>query len=415
MKAEISELLNGWLFRWPEYSLTVKATRVRIPSDGQVKGELTMEREDQGQVYHLLVPTHFNFSAELSRQRYAKQLGDKLDLGIEWREIFDYLCERVQYLARAGESYVEVYPEKDTPPPERLLGPVIYKGVQNIIFGEKGTHKSTIAYVTGFCLTLPWTDNPLDLPVPKRSVKGLVLDWETDEPIFRYYLSRMQRGMNIPVCSLFYRRCTLPLVEDIEPIQQLCESTGAELLIIDSLGAAAGADRGELKGAESALRFNAALRSLKMTSLIIAQTSKDPHRSKSIFGSTFFTYYARNIWELVSGQDDFSDTQHVALMHRECNLGKKVPPLGIRIDYNQDDDSMKLEREAFSPSEFAEKASAAMRILEAVKRGAMTSTELTESLDLARNTVDAALSRLRRQRRIMDTGGKKWGLTEVEF
>ena len=216
MNAKVTELINGYLIEFADHHLAVKVSRLRIPPDGQVKGELEITQNKNGTPTFLLVPTQFNFSSEPTRARYAKDLAAKLAIKLEWKEILDYVAYKVQELARAGDAFVEVFPDPDTPPPEQLLEGIIYKGVQNIIFGEKGVNKSTLAYLLAMCVTLPWKDNPFSLRVPKQSIKTLVLDWETDRPIFEYYLSRLQRGMNIPVCSLYYRRC-LSLIHISEP------------------------------------------------------------------------------------------------------------------------------------------------------------------------------------------------------
>ena len=411
---KVDELINGYLLDFPAYRLLARATNLWISRDGQVYGQLEVRHDNGTGQRVLLVPTKANFSSEQTRQRLANQLSEKLDLEIEWREFLDDLTQRVQQLARAGDPAVEVFPDTDSPPPEQLLQGLIYKGVQNIIFGEKGVLKSTLAYLLGMCVTLPWRDNPLDLSVPDKSVKALVLDWETDENIFRYCVSRLQRGMAIPLCSLHYRRCALPLTDDIEAVQKHIADTGTDLLIIDSLGAAAGGERGELKGSEAALNFNTAVRKLKRTSLVIGQTSKADAdgKRKTIFGSTYFTYYARNILELCAGHDDYGDTQHLALFHRECNLGKKMAPMGLRVQFNADG-SINIERESVSVAEFSQKVSVGMRILEALKQGAMTSRQLTDYLEVGRNTVDQALKRLRVNHKVIDTGDKKWGLPKI--
>ena len=408
----ITEVINGYILEWPEHKLLAKATRIRTPSDGQVKGELEIQRNVNGTINYLLVPTQFNFSSEPTRAKFAKQLTEKLDVKLEWKEIFDCISETVQRLARAGDSCIEVYPQETVTLPQQLVGNIIYKGVQNIIFGEKGVNKSTLAYLLGICVSLPWPENPLGLEVPTESVKTLVLDWETDKPIFEYCISRLQKGMQFPYCSLYYRRCNLPLADDIEPIQKHIEASRAKLLVIDSLGAAAGGEHGELKGAESALLFNSALRKLDITSLIVGQTKKgDDEKKKTIFGSTYFTYYARNIFELCAGEDDFSDTQHLGLFHRECNLGRKTPPLGLRLTYTPE--SIDIEREPVSIAEFVHKVSVSKQILETLKEGAMTAKELQEHLDVSRGSIDMALKRLRQHKQITDTGGKKWGLLSV--
>lgn len=416
VKPEIEEQIDGYLIKWSApYNLAARVSRLRIPSDGQVRGELEIKHSKNGKQFSLLVPTQFNFSSEPTRVRYAKELSGKVDTEIEWKEIFDFLCQEIPERVRAGDDVVEVFPDPKSPPPEELLQGLIYKGVQNIIFGEKGVLKSTLAYFLGMCITLPWRDNPLDLSVPKESIKTLVLDWETDRSSFLYYMSRLQKGTNIPMCSLYYRRCTLPLIDDIEAIQKYIEKTKAGLLVIDSLGAAAGGERGELRGSESALLFNASLRKLKLTSLIIGQTSKGDvtGKKKTIFGSTYFTYYARNIFELCAGHDDYGDKQHLALFHRECNLGKRMPPIGLRVEFNDTDGGINIAREAVSIAEFSQKVSTSLRILEALKGGAMSSKELVDCLEVSRNTVDQALRRLRIDHKITDTGEKKWGLPNI--
>lgn len=414
MSRKITELINGFQIEFTEENLVAKITRIRTPSDGQVKGQLEIKHSKNGTDAILLVPTQFNFSSEQTRTRFAKSLGDKLGLEIEWRGVFDYLGQKVQELARSGDTYLEIWTDAEAPPPERWLGGILYKGVQNIIFGEKGVSKSTFAYILALCLALPWTNNPLELEVPNRSIKTLVLDWETDKDIFGYYTTRLRRGMNVPVCSLYYRRCTLPLIDDIEPIQAYIEATGVDLLIIDSLGAAAGGERGELKGSEAALMFNTALRKLKKTSLIIAQTAKgDPtEKRKTIFGSTYFTYYARNIFELCRSEDSYDNTQHFALFHRECNLGRRIPGVGLRIEYSEDG-GIQINREAMSVSEFMGKVTASSRILELLKTGKMTSKALRESLDISHPALSMALKRLSQRGKVIKVDDE-WGLLSTE-
>ncbi len=262
---------------WEDTALSVKVARLDVHSDGRVTGELQITNNSKGSPLILLPSSQINFSAERTRSQFAKQLKEKFPANkINWIELFDYLGHKVQELARTGEPVQEIFAEDDVQPPEFLLKPFIYKGVSNIIYGEKGVKKSTLAYFLGACMNLSWADNPLDLEVPERGITSLVLDWETDEYLFKWYISQMKRGM-LPdsTFSLQYRKCRLPLTEELESIEKMIADTGAELLIIDSLAAAAGGESAELKGSQSALSFNAALRKLGKTSLIIAQTSKD--------------------------------------------------------------------------------------------------------------------------------------------
>lgn len=415
-KPKITEEINGYLLEWEQPNLTARVTRLRIPSDGQVKGELQIKHEDGNGNKILLVPTQFNFSAEPTRAKYAKQLAEKLDIQVDWKEVFDYLCNEIQLLARTGETVIEVWTENDEPAPEHWLDGIIYKGVQNIIYGEKGVMKSTLSYTLGICVMLPWTDNPFHLTLPERPEIPLILDWETDSNIFKRTIARLKRGMDMPNCPLYYRRCVAPLADDIEPIQELVESCKATVLIVDSLGAAAGGERGELKGAESAIVFNSSLRKLRthtgepITSLIIAQTRKgDEDRKKTIYGSTYFAYYARNIFELCKGTEDYDNEEHMALFNRFCNLGRRIKPIGFCATFDDETGGINLTREVVSVSEFSEKVTIGSRILELLKEGKMKQKDIKDSLGTPYSSTSMALKRLQQQGKVVRINDY-WGL-----
>lgn len=409
---EIKKEIGGYLLTW-DNALAVKVGRLDVHSDGRVTGELEITNSNIANPVLLLPATQFNFSSERTRSMFAKQLKEKYpDAEFNWTELFDYLAFKIQKLARAGEPIEEVSPSDKIVPLEYYIDPVIIKGQSNIIFGEKGVNKSTLAYLLGAILYLPWDDNPLELTPYAEPIKTLVLDWETDRPTFDYYLSRMVRGMQIPTFSLYYRRCRLPLAEELEEIERYINDRNISLLIIDSLAAAAGGESGELKGSQAALQFNAALRKLNRTSLILAQTSKDiTTHKKTIYGSVIFTYYARNILELCRNEEDDSDEIHLGLFHRECNLVKKHAPIGIAVKYDNDNKSVSMRREPLSISEFMEKVTTQAKILNLLKRGAFNGKEIAEELDIKSNTANQCLKRLKGKGKIIKVG-EKWGLLD---
>ena len=429
LHASIMPLPSGCQLKWAtdKHTIYAQARRLRSSSDGQVKGELEIRHEAKnGKQTTLLVPATFNFSADKTRTEYAKRLAEKTKdtVKVDWVKLFDDLTERVIDFTREGAPCVEVSLDCEGRPPKQLIEGLVYEGVQNIIYGDKGVNKSTIAYLLGLTLTLPWIDNPLNLRVPRERKRVLVLDWETNQAIFEYYLARLRRGMNIPMCSLHYRRCELPLTDDIEAIQEHVHRVKADVIIIDSLGAAAGGAHGELKGSEAPLLFNKALRSLDCTSLIIAQTAKanpdGASNQKTIYGSTYFRYYARNIFELWGDEGNHGfDVQHFGLFHRDCNLGKRIDTIGIRIEFDGDQ-AITVAREAASVGELKAKMTARAIVLDALKDGAKTVKALTEITDLTRNTVDQTLSRLRQAKPPQlrevagdtEKGENLWGLAQ---
>ena len=292
--------------------------------------------------------------------------------------------------ARLGEPVKELWTSDDISPPEWLLKPLLYKGLPTIVFGEKAVSKSILALVAYTCLLLPWTDNPLGWTAPTRSIKTLLADYEVDYDVAHYNIKRLQEGMGLPAFPLYYRRCAIPLADDIEQLQRHMGDIGAEAIIVDSMGPAVG---GDLKDPGVALRFTSALRQLRCGALIIGQTSKDREsKVKSVFGSTFFEYYARNIFELRKEQEEGEDEFDVALYNTYHNLGPRVKSQGFHLCFNGT--GIHMESKAITVPELIARMGAAAQIRKALQRGKYKAKELAEKLGLHINTVSQALKRM---------------------
>ena len=407
-KPLITETIGGYDFLWEDEQLQISIKRLHIHKDGKVTGELLITTDATDFKFPVLhPPTQINFTADRTRKELINTLKEKYPQW-EWLTILDQLAYKILELAREGEPVKEIWTSEDAPPPEYLLEPILIKGIPTVIFGEKGVAKSRLSILIATCLLLPWHDNPLGFIVPEKSIKTLILDWETEWDVVRYEIKRLQIGMNLPPFPVYYRRCNLSLADDIEQIQQHIEKIGAEVLIIDSLGAASG---GELNKAEVALSFFTALRRLKRTSLIIAQTSKSEGGKKSIIGSTFFTYYSRSIFELVRAEDVGEDDMHIALFHRWCNVFRTQPPMGFNFSF--DSNGVRVEREPVSVREFMAKINTQQKICEILKSGAMTTKEIMDILEISRGSADMTLKRLRDKRKIIKIEDR-WGLLTKE-
>lgn len=403
-KPDIKDLINGYKFHWADEQLDILVSRCRVHnSDGRVTGELliTSSIVDGKPIYPL---TTFNFTSDTTRSRLIKTLNESYPKW-EWSEIINQLSLGIVERARAGEPVRELWTHEDVPKPEFLLEPILYKGLPTIIFGEKATLKSTTALAIYTCLILPWHDNPLGWIAPEKPIKTLLADYEVDYEVSQYNAKRLQQGMGLPSFPLFYRRCQIPLADDIEQIQKHMADIEAKAIIVDSLGPAVG---GDLNKPEQALGFSTALRQLKCAALIIGQTSKEKEgKHKSVFGSTYFEYYARNIFELRKVQEEGEDELDIALYNTHCNLGRKAKPMGFHISFNEV--SIKMERKAITAQELIERMGTQARILSLLKTGAISTQEITDALELKRNTVDVSLKRLREKQKITKVG-EKWGL-----
>jgi len=416
VEPKIDELINGYLITWPApWYLSAQVSRLRTPRDGQVRGELEIRHTNGTKESVLLVPTQFNFSSELTRAKFAEKLKDKIDLEIEWREVFDYLSQKIQELARGGEPAIEITTAGDIKPPEYLVYPLIVKKYSNVIFGDPSSFKTTIAVILTQVVILPWHDNPMGLAAPDHSIKVLYLDWETDAETIQWQTVTLQRGIeHIGVMGLHYRHCAQPLTNDLEEIRRDIADIKAELVIIDSQGLAAG---GELKETQSALGFYAALRRLKVTSLILAHNSKDREsKTRSIYGNQFFTAQARNISEVRKNQEPGSNEIDIALFHRKSPpFAGLHRPLGFKIVFDNDVGTMNIKpSDPKTVGEFLEQMGLKSQILEALKSGSMTVSELSEMLDKPANQIKARCNELKKKGKLVKIG-ESWGLANDEL
>jgi len=409
-KPTITDKISGYVFNWDDYGISITTNRINVhKTDGRVTGELFVDAVNgNGEMVTIYPPTSYNFSSDRTRNQLAKSLLIK-NSKVPWADMVDQLCFGVQDRARKGEPVQELQTSGDIKPPEYLLNPLIIKNYPNVIFGDPSSSKSTLAVILTQVLMLPWDDNPMGLIAPDRSIKVLYLDWETDADTIRWQTTMLQRGMDAGVLFVSYRQCSQPLASDIEQIKMRISETEAEVVIIDSLGLAAG---GELKETQPALGFFSSLRELKVTSLILAHNSKDREsKTRSIYGNQYYTAQARNVWEVRKNQDTDSSEMDIVLFHR------KPPPfaglhksLGFKIVFDNEAGVMNI-----SPSdpkrvaEFLEQMGTKQRILELLKEGSLTNDEIKDSLDISRSNTDQTLKRLKDKELIVKVGNK-WGI-----
>lgn len=403
MKPVVKERIDGYDIVWETEQITISITRLHQHiSDGRVTGEILIKDSEE----HIIYPqTTLNFNASQSRSRLAKTLTE-VDPQHEWLAIMNQLTLLVINLARKGEPVQELWTNDKVPQLEFLIEPVLIKGVPNIIFGEKGVTKSTLGLVFYICLILPWEDNPLGFTTAKHIIKPLILDYELPGDIAQRNAKRIQEGMGLPSFPLYHRRCSMPLASEIEQVANHIADIGAQALIIDSLARAAG---GELNKTEPANNFFEALDKLKISALIMAQTSKDIEtKRKSIFGSALFTYYARNIFELRKDDILTENAVDITLIHRYSNLTKIYNPIGLRLSFGPY--TTEIERGSADVIELMAKVNLKKAILKSLESRAMTAEEVSEALDIKKATIQVRLSDLLKHKKVVKLDDHKWGL-----
>lgn len=417
MKPEITEQLNGYDFTWDEHGISISVSRIR-ETNTTLNGELIVRhRNGDGKLSTILPTTKINIVSGNARRDLAKSLTAKTD-AIPWEEIIDQLAFGVESKFRGGEPAETIWiDDSDIIKPDYLIHPYILKGVPTILFGEKGVSKSTVMLYLYICLLLPWEDNPIGLIVPDKSIKSLILDWEQEKQIVEYYARRIRLGNNLPPFDLNYLHCSRPLADDLQKIQEMIVKFDAEVVFIDSLGAACG---GDLNKPEKSIEFFAGLRQLQtkdkkvITPIILGQTSKDNEtKKKSIFGSTFFTYYARSIMEICKSELSGDNEIDVALFHRWFNYGKLEKPLGFLITY-QDDNGIRFASRSVDMNDFLDKVSNNQKILDALSRGALSTVDIMSNTGIPQAIAYNTVKRLKDKGKIVKLPDGRWGLAVKE-
>ena len=411
---EIKNRVGGYTFEWKEEQIKIEVSRIKNSSDGSVKGEVKIVSMRSGNHSHLH-QAQMNFVTSNTRRSLSKILEERC-AGVDWYAILEQLSVMTLDRSRGGEPLIELMSGEDVTPPEYLLHPILIKNYPTVFFGDPGSAKSTLSIIISQLLMLPWHDNTLGFEVPEQPVRVLYLDWETDESTIQWQMTCLQRGMKLPALMLSYRRCALPLAQDIDQLKKYIDEARADVIIIDSLGLACG---GELKDAAPAIAFFGALRQLRTTSVILAHTAKNKegeNGGRSIYGSVFFEAQARSVWQVT--KDINGESIEISLNHMKSPpFQKKQPALGIQIDYDANGYmTIKLcEPDDSSVNAYIEKIETQSNILNCIKSGLNTASAIADKLKISQNAVRIQLTRMKKKQMIINITRGSYGIVEQRF
>jgi hypothetical protein len=388
-------------FAWSE-GCEISVSKVKEHSDGRITAQMTVKTTSPGYQPYLL-QTILNLTALQGRNTVGKTLKERCP-EIDWDMALEQLCFITLSKLSEGEPVQEICSADEVSPPAYLLYPVLQSGQPTLIYGEGEVGKSYLALMFGICIQLPWIDNPLRLS-PNVDVNNvLYLDYETDSSDIKWRLQSIKDGMGIPDISVLYRRCTLPVRDEIEQIEQAVIETRSKCIIIDSLAAACG---GDLTSAEPAISLFSAIRQLNVTSLLLTHTSKNSDSKKtSPYGSVYFTNFARGVFEIKKSQEADEDEIAIGLFHRKANSSKLLPPLGFRLSFAGG--SARFFRQDLSKdAELSKVLPLKERIAGLLTQGSMTIPEIAGVLETSEGTVKTTLNRYKNQFIHLQEG---WGL-----
>lgn len=422
-------------WRYTDLEITADLTHITDKATAEVTFFYSMPGSDRETL--LLATNRIDFLSSTQKYNLSRQLhdigyvGDCDSLVFNWERKVNDLALAVLQNCRPNEPAIEIRlsPELILTP-EYVVAPILYRNLTNIIFGDYGSLKSLTAMVLAYIAQLPHPNNKLGLmPGRKTSTRCLWLDYEGQSENFAKQWTAIQRGFMPDIAEsarsrgiespddleliIVYKPMQMPLADSIEVIKQEMSNYQIEMLIIDSLGPAAG---GNLNDPEPAIRYHRALRMLGETSLTLAHNSKDPMTdSKSIFGSVFFSNLARSIWQCKAEKEAAADYAIVSLKQIKASLSQLHLPLGFTFTFDNTSSIISVEKTDLKGTSLAGDLPLSIRIRNELRRGPMSVRDIADALDAKDDSIKTILNRMAKPgKEITIKQGELWALRQKE-
>lgn len=420
MKAPVISAIGTSLrIEWPGLGIEAKARRFS-EKGVYTRCEATWLLQGHSRNGNHLHSGVLTLNASSAKTQLARVLKDRLPK-VDWRTVVEQFCILALERHRQGEPAVAITTDSlESQKVDYAITPYSPQGQPFIIYGPPACGKSYIALLLA---VIAATGKPIGgLPFkPQGTYKPLFLDWEGTLGDQKLRLFRLQKGLGMSVDGKIHHRfCASTLRRDTERIQDLIGDLGVNLLVIDSLGPAAG---GDLNTPQAAQDFFGALRSLRCSSIILAHTSKhgDPRR-RSIFGSMFFTALARGCAEVRRLQEPGSDDITVAFYHRKSNASRLEKPFAMRFSFDGDSGPVTVHRADIRKiAELSSGLTASEQILNllADSTGKLMPIEISQMLEISRDSVRQTLRRLLTRGKVVQDkdgsyGARTWQQEETD-
>jgi hypothetical protein len=334
-----------------------------------------------------------------SKADAVKACKERVTEYVDWYALIERSCQMVRRAIEEGEPPINLGTVERPPKLNWLVEPLFRDGEHAMVYGPGGAGKSLLCLATLACLQ--HGADYLGFPIA-RQLRCLYLDYEDNWETHAGRLDALTEGLGMgPPPEIIYKEATAPLSAMVQTLSRIVAREKIDVVVIDSAGAACGADP---EKADAALAYFRAIKSLGVrSSITIAHHSKQDESMP--FGSVFWWNSMRNIW-LVKVSHDTENEIHIGLFHKKVNNGALQSPQGLRIAFT--DSSIVIDREDLRdvPTMLAE-MSAPVRIETAIKqhirdhqRGPTREWLHEELSDLKAGTFSRDLLRLIKNNRI---------------
>lgn len=385
----------GYAALWDNGGVELAVDHLRRRS-GELHGELLVSAAMSPVMGGRLHRAAFNLSSTASRERLAKSLAARAKLDVPWDIYIEEFCAGVLGAERQGAPIIAVGDLEEPDNDGHLIDPILPVNQASIVYAAGGTGKSYLAVLMAVAVA-SGTD-VLGWHIQQRG-PVLYCDWETDQWEVNGRVKRVAAGLGIRAPQILYRTCAGPMDDMAESLSAVVTERGVKLVIVDSVGMAAGAGR-EGPAEESAIRLFSAFRFLGCTVLAIDHvTSADVKDDRAIakpYGSIYKVNLARSVWELRGAISDESQAGdgHLALIHRKVNSGRLLGSYGISVCHEPG--KVQFAREDITDESLVRVVlSQQQRIARELSTGPRTVAQIAEATGIGEASVRVAVNRAR--------------------
>jgi hypothetical protein len=346
----------------------------------------------------VLSVSRLNISSTRARSEFANHLERASRAkDIPWAHLIAEFAQRILAAERTGEPAVAL---RDVPRPIaqdralRLFGFCLPLRHATIIFGDGGASKSLLSLYLGGRLA-------------EDGYRVLLADWELDGADHRERFEQLF-GADMPA-TLFYTRCSRPLVHDADRLTRLVRQQGIDFGIFDSVGFAC---HEAPETAAAALAYFQGARQIGIGGIHIAHINRSESGDQKPFGSQFWHNSARATYFLKPTED--SQRLTVGVFNRKSNLGPKLPPFAYDVEFDGGRTIFR-QTEISDVSELSGQVPLSQRLRAYLKAGSRTREEIArefddEKPDTIRRTLERQVQRGQLVKFPTSDGSERYGL-----
>ncbi len=338
-----------------------------------------------------------NLASTGEREKVVKKL-EGLDRSIAWREHLEIACRRTAEHVRIGEPLVALVPAPRPPGQRDLIADVLPLGETSLIYADGDSGKGILALLMALVCLTGCTVPHLR---PLRRVRRVAyLDWETTEEEIAARVDALCRGLKVtlPPGAMLYRPMIRALADDTPRLRAEFERQGVELVVVDSLVPACGA---EPEGAHATITtFNALRAFASTTRVVLAHVNRmdaDAQGPARPWGSVFTRNLARAGWEIKRAEPDGDDLVMGAYLRKRNDGRRNVEPWGLRFAWSDDGTTVTVSDESMADADPAlvAKQTAWQRMVAVLRTGPKTVEAVASATDLDVKSARRTLERYR--------------------